>query len=272
LTNLQRVLAATDGSERAEEGVRQAARLAAAFGGSVVSIYVIDSERPHDGDVEAEADPVLERARAIVEANGAASESRISGGDVARTIVEESRGFDLLALGPDAGLLGGALRVGRVAAHLLREASVPTLVARRAGDAFPTTIVCGVDGSDASVETALASATIAEVTNASLHLLHVVPTFRGKNTEWTLDADEASPPELAQAVDAASARGVVPIRDMAMGHPEHALLAVAEREHADLIVVGHRGLSGMRRALLGSVSEHVAHHAKASVLVARGER
>ena len=270
MRKLERVLAATDGSQRSEEAVRQGARLAAAFGGSVVAVYVIETDRPHDGDVEAER--VLERAREIAQANGVTTESRILSGDVGRTLVQESDGFDLLALGPDAGVLGGALRVGRVAAHLLREAMVSTLVARPAGDAFPATIVCGIDGSDASVDTAIASATVAAATTAELHLLHVVPVFRGKNTEWTLDPGEESPPELGAAVDAVTSKGVVAIRDMAMGHPEHALLAVAEREHADLIVVGHRGISGMRRALLGSVSEHVAHNAKASVLVARGER
>jgi nucleotide-binding universal stress UspA family protein len=270
--NLERVLAATDGSERAEEAVRQAARLATAFGGAIVAVYVIETDRPHDGDVEAEAERALERARAIADAAGASSEARILSGDVGRTLVQESEGFDLLALGPDAGLLGGALRIGRVAAHLLREAAISTLVARPAGDGFPTTIVCGVDGSDASEETALAAATVAAATRAELHLLHVVPVFRGNNTEWTLDAEEESPPELEPAVNAAASRGVIAVRDMAMGHPEHALLAVAEREGSDLVVVGHRGISGMRRRLLGSVSEHVAHNAKASVLVARDVR
>lgn len=265
----ERILAATDGSERAEEAVRQAARLAAAFDGSVVCVYVIDSERPHDSDVEVEAERVLERAAAIATAAGTSAESRILGGDVGDALVEEAEGFDLLALGPDAGLLGGALRIGRVAAHVLREARVSTLVARRGSEDFPARIVCGVDGSDASTETALAAATIAAATRAELHLLHVVPVFRGDNAEWTLDPEEESPPELDPAVNAATSRGVIAVREMAMGRPEHALLAVAGRDDSDLIVVGHRGISGMRRVLLGSVSEHVAHHAGTSVLVAR---
>jgi len=268
---LERVLAATDGSERAEEAVRQGARVAAAFDGTVVLVYVIETDRPHDGDVEAEAERALERARAAAEAAGVTSESRILSGDVGRTLVEESERFDLLVVGPDSGLLGGALRVGRVAAHVLREATISTLVGRAAGEAFPTTIVCGVDGSDASVDTASEAAMLAAATDAELHLLHVVPVFRGDNSEWTLDPEEESPPELEGSVMAATSRGVIPIREMAMGRPEHALLAVAERDDSDLVVVGHRGISGLRRVFLGSVSEHVAHHARCSVLVARGE-
>jgi nucleotide-binding universal stress UspA family protein len=273
MKKLERVLAATDGSERAEEAVRQGARLAAAFGASLLALFVIERDRPHDGDVEREAEAALERARAIAASAGSSADARIVGGDVGDTLVAEaeSGGIDLLCIGPDAGALGGALRVGRVAAHLLREATCSTLVARPAADAFPERILCGVDGSEESGETALEAATIAASTRAELRLLHVVPVFRGDNSEWTLDPDEAGPPELEPAVTAATSRGVIAVREMAMGRPEHALLAVAERDACDLVVVGHRGISGMRRVLLGSVSEHVAHHAKASVLVARGE-
>jgi nucleotide-binding universal stress UspA family protein len=70
-------------------------------------------------------------------------------------------------------------------------------------------------------------------------------------------------------VQAAIARGVQPVREMAMGRPENALLEAASRNGTDLLVVGYRGVRGVRKVLLGSVSEHAAHHARCSVLVAR---
>ncbi|MFM7718126.1 MAG: universal stress protein [Actinomycetota bacterium] len=85
-----------------------------------------------------------------------------------------------------------------------------------------------------------------------------------------LTPDEASPEGLAEAVRAATAEGVRPVREMAMGRPEHAILSAAEREDVGLLVVGHHGRSGFQRAVLGSVSEHVARHARCSVLVVRG--
>jgi nucleotide-binding universal stress UspA family protein len=97
----------------------------------------------------------------------------------------------------------------------------------------------------------------------------VIPIFRGDNQEWTLDEAEPTPPELEPAVETARSLGVDPVREMAMGRPEHALVETARRGAADLIVVGHRGLSGVARVLLGSVSEYVAHHAPCSVLIAR---
>jgi nucleotide-binding universal stress UspA family protein len=44
---------------------------------------------------------------------------------------------------------------------------------------------------------------------------------------------------------------------------------LAEEEGADLIVMGSRGLGGIRRALMGSVSDSEVHHAHCPVLVVR---
>ncbi|ORY52027.1 adenine nucleotide alpha hydrolases-like protein [Rhizoclosmatium globosum] len=39
--------------------------------------------------------------------------------------------------------------------------------------------------------------------------------------------------------------------------------------HADMLVIGSRGLSGFKRAFLGSVSEYLIHHLKVPVIVPR---
>ena len=53
------------------------------------------------------------------------------------------------------------------------------------------------------------------------------------------------------------------------GDPETAIERVAEAGHFDTIVVGSRGLGWLSRMVKGSVSEHVATHATATVIVAR---
>jgi nucleotide-binding universal stress UspA family protein len=45
------------------------------------------------------------------------------------------------------------------------------------------------------------------------------------------------------------------------------IVDAAERDKVDLIVMGTRGLSGMQSLLLGSVSHHVAQHARAPLLI-----
>ena len=260
-----------DGSPRADEAVRQGARLAAAAGATFEVLFVVDTGRAHPQEVEPEAEAVLARASALAAELGLAADTRILVGDPGTALVDEATesGADLVCLGPDAGLIGGTIRIGQVAAHVLREAGCSVLIARSAGPGFPTRIACGVDGSDASAETAAFAARIAAATGAELRVLHVIPVFRGHDTEWTLGDDEANPPELEPALRAAADVGVSPIREMAMGRPEHALVKASERDGTDLLVVGHRGVSGVRRVLLGSVSEYCTHHAKCSVLVAR---
>jgi nucleotide-binding universal stress UspA family protein len=262
------VLAGVDGSERAVEAARQAARLASAAGAQLIVAYVIEDDREYE---EGDAERALEAASAAARAAGVDPETRILAGDAGDALVEEAErdGIDLLCVGPDSGLLGGAIRFGHVAGKILREATCSALIARPAAPAFPRHIACAIDGSEASVLTALVAAGVARATDAELRLVHVVPVFRGRNEEWTLDPQDESPPELEPSVKAVSSLGVEPIREMAMGRPERTLVRVAERDEVDLVVVGHRGIGGVTRALLGSVSEHVAHHAPCSVLVVR---
>jgi nucleotide-binding universal stress UspA family protein len=53
-----------------------------------------------------------------------------------------------------------------------------------------------------------------------------------------------------------------------VGNPVWArIVEVADEREADLIVIGSRGLSGVKHALLGSVAAAVAQHSRRSVLI-----
>ena len=56
-----------------------------------------------------------------------------------------------------------------------------------------------------------------------------------------------------------------------IGRPDSAIVWLAEKLGAGLVVVGNRGLGGIRRALIGSVSDSVARHAHCPVMVIRSE-
>ena len=51
------------------------------------------------------------------------------------------------------------------------------------------------------------------------------------------------------------------------GHPSSTICNFAQSCHADVIVIGRRGFSGLKEMFLGSVSNYVVHHAPCSVLI-----
>ncbi len=64
-------------------------------------------------------------------------------------------------------------------------------------------------------------------------------------------------------------RGITAEVSFAEGHPAEEIVKVAKRQRAQLIVMSCRGLAGVTRFLIGSVSHQVARHAPCSVLVVR---
>jgi nucleotide-binding universal stress UspA family protein len=75
--------------------------------------------------------------------------------------------------------------------------------------------------------------------------------------------------ELVEAVAKLKEMGVEAKSIEAVGHPAEAIVDEAERGGFELIVVGHRGLHGVQRFLLGSTSTRVVTHAHCDVLVVR---
>lgn len=67
----------------------------------------------------------------------------------------------------------------------------------------------------------------------------------------------------------AKAQGVGADFHVRVGHPAQQVVDFADEINADLIVMGHRGRSGIERFLLGSVARVVIDHANCPVLVVR---
>jgi nucleotide-binding universal stress UspA family protein len=57
--------------------------------------------------------------------------------------------------------------------------------------------------------------------------------------------------------------------EVAQGDPAHTIIDIAERFACDLIVMGARGQSALRRAMLGSVSNEVLHASAVPVVIVK---
>jgi nucleotide-binding universal stress UspA family protein len=87
---------------------------------------------------------------------------------------------------------------------------------------------------------------------------------------WEMHARGEALELLASAERAARERGVAEVEVFArVGDGADAILDVSEEQRCELIVVGHTGLTGTTRFLLGSVPSKVSHYAPCSVLIVR---
>src|ERR671933_2463073 len=87
--------------------------------------------------------------------------------------------------------------------------------------------------------------------------------------QLSAEARELLDAELEQVK---AAGGTVAQAHLGAGTPAREIVNLAEELGAGLIVMGSRGRGGIRRALMGSVSDSVVRHAHCPVLVVREER
>ncbi len=122
--------------------------------------------------------------------------------------------------------------------------------------------------------TALEMATsLARDRGATLVIMHVEdPTMAYGGGELYYGIDEPDKQELkrmlSEVVPTDSA--VAYEHRLMIGSPAHAILEMADRENADLIVMATHGRTGLFRMLMGSVAEEVVRKAKCPVLTVKG--
>lgn len=75
--------------------------------------------------------------------------------------------------------------------------------------------------------------------------------------------------QLAEAATLLGMNGVRVEKLLRIGNPAEEIIIAAEQGRFDLILIGIRGLSTVRRFLIGSVADRVVRHATVPVLVVR---
>jgi nucleotide-binding universal stress UspA family protein len=110
---------------------------------------------------------------------------------------------------------------------------------------------------------------LAQRYGAHVGVVSVVPVHPGRSPIDPWDDRAVHTAELAEARRVLATRGIEAVLHEPEGDPARTIEQVAEDGAYDTVVVGSRGLGVLSRALQGSVSEHVATHSAATVIVAR---
>jgi nucleotide-binding universal stress UspA family protein len=142
------------------------------------------------------------------------------------------------------------------------------------------TIVVGTDGSDRAAVAVKEAFALAKMAGGKVHAVHAVHPAAttgfsdvpgaAQTTSASLRAhtDQVGTELLAEA----ERQGVSAEVHNPDGDPADALISIAEAVDADLIVVGNRGMTGVKRFVLGSVPNKVSHQCPCSLLIVDTDR
>jgi nucleotide-binding universal stress UspA family protein len=137
-------------------------------------------------------------------------------------------------------------------------------------------ILVAFDGSDGSTRAFAAALDLAVHNGHELCLVSVIEDLPRYAEESISDIDEAMDHArkhfevlLDGAEQEATAKGVRVIQYVLAGHAVETIVELAERENADLIVIGGLGHSRILRRASGGTGSQITYHAPCSVLVVR---
>lgn len=141
-------------------------------------------------------------------------------------------------------------------------------------------ILLPVDGSEVSLRAADAGIALAAKLGSRVHVLHVVVPLpsvpfldeivAASNIQYVDGAQAAGERIVADVCERARAQGVSAASSVEFdAKPHRAIVAVAQREGCDLIVMGCNGWRGLDRLVLGSQTQRVILQSHVPVLIQR---
>lgn len=287
-----RILFATEGSEDSELAATTTVSLAKTTSSELYVVHVGPAVPEHfeptdvePGRTEREARTILgEQVKKVENVGGTVVQSHLRIGGVAEEILKlaEELGVGLIVLGSRGRGRIRRLLMGSVSDSVVRHAHCPVLVVRWKPVVFPARILLATDGSEEAALAAQSAADLAARTGSELHVTHVGkelthggyvgvqvgPLPAGSQELLDKEARELLEAQLERMREAGAS---VTEAHLMSGRADEEIMFLAEQVGADLVVVGSRGLGGIRRALVGSVSDSVVRHAHCSVLVVREE-
>jgi nucleotide-binding universal stress UspA family protein len=286
------VLVATDGSAPARAAVRAAAVLPWPRGTQVCAVVARDiagtSEVP--ASARKAMDEAFEQAgrmaRRALARRWPDATARVVNGAPAEAILEEARrlGARVIVVGSRGYGLVGRLVLGSVSREVVRQAVLPVLVVKGALREVRH-VVIALDGSANARRSAAFLAALRAPARARVTLLRVVEPMRlpsmgllPASFRATLgaEADALNDAQLRAArrdVDATARRlrraGWTARPVVRSGVPLPTLLETVKQSRANLLVLGARGVGGVKRLLLGSLTEGALTRSPVSVLIVK---
>jgi nucleotide-binding universal stress UspA family protein len=294
---ISKILFATDFSECAEHAQSYAFALSKRFNAPIVVVHSVDTAYPsyagvygfgaevelHLDEVKKHAQEQLMRVTDEARTRGIEAHPHLLGAHPPEAIVDEatSTGCDLIVIGTHGRSGVDHFLFGSTCERVVRYSTVPVLAVKpkekeflELGEFWLKRVLCPCDLSPASEEAVELAADMCRNFGAELRLLHVIDS----RVSYPLLLPEAklpTPSELrAHAVKrleelAAKHKDVKSSIEVVTGVPHKEIVARAQSNQADLLVMTTHGHRGLTRALLGSTAEKVVRTAPLPTLTVK---
>lgn len=137
-------------------------------------------------------------------------------------------------------------------------------------------VVVGTDGSDSAAKAVAEAARLAVALGAELHLVYAFEPLAGAQIQgapaaaaaiWQPLPDAEVETVLGSHALGVKREGLVVVTHSSKSSPADALIDIADEIDAQMIVVGSRGMHGVRRFVQSSVPNAVSHSARRNVLI-----
>jgi nucleotide-binding universal stress UspA family protein len=128
-------------------------------------------------------------------------------------------------------------------------------------------ILVAYDGSEPAKRALAEAAELVTAMGGTVTVVSVVPVHPGRAPVDPWDDRPVHDVQLAEAKTILAARHVAWEVLEPAGDPAKTIETIAEEGGYDTVILGSRGLGTAERVLQGSVSEHVATHSKATVVI-----
>jgi nucleotide-binding universal stress UspA family protein len=281
LTSYQNLLVAVDGSLASLHAVEEACRLAPS--GLVVAAVAPPLQPAGRGgklmpplSLES-ASRALEKAQGIAAHHRRPMEAVALGGDPHARLVDlaRERGCDLIVMGRKGSARPGKALMGSTVARVIGYAPLDVLVVPLEAKVELKRILCPLDGSRFSKEAlnrALALAGDRQGELLAVSVLDAPPGFAHEVPDVAQEILAGLEKLVRDAARQAAAQGLTCHTRVYQGSAYRAIVEAADARQADLIVMGSHGRTGLRRLLMGSVTERVIGYSPCAILVVKARR
>ena len=279
---MDRLLLATDFSTRSDRALRRAALIADKSGAAITLLHVIDDDQPKyliERHHQAAAMLLEDAVKTIRQFDRVEADMNIMTGDVASSIVQVAEEIDaaMIVVGPYRRKLKNIF-IGTTAERTIERSDRPVLMANGMPSGVYERTFLALDLDDASRSAVRAARALGLIEGTEVTAMHAFDAPAAGMMRRAMEVPDAidhyvageeaqARPKVEEFLAELDVRPELLLLRPIEAVPAQSILACAEAENAELVVVGTNRRRGAERLLLRSVATEILRQADCDVLV-----